>query len=95
MPVALFNSENGALGFSVTVFRARGVTIRFGERRRKAERIRMAGGDKVVVPFGWEASFSDADRKRCYRIEVVARNGKREATRKLAACRLGTPSREQ
>lgn len=94
MPVALFNAEDETLGFSVTVFRAKSVTIHYGERLRKAEQIPMAGGDEVVVPFGWEASFSDATRKRCYRIEVVARNGNRTAERSLDACRLGSPTRE-
>jgi hypothetical protein len=93
MPVALFNGEDSRIGFSATVFRAKKVTIRFGDRRRPAEQIIGAGtDDNVVVPFGWEATFSDANRKHCYRIEVVARNGNRTSSRKLDACRLGSPT---
>lgn len=93
MPVALYNAEDETLGFSATVFRARSVTIRYGDRQRKAERIRQPGDGKITVPFTWQASFSDGTRKRCYRIEVIARNRNQTASREITACRLSTPSR--
>ncbi len=89
LPLALYDKSAPGVKFSVDVFRAKSVSIKFGSHSRQAQQITVDGGQNKVVKFTWETLFKGSPRKGCYDIVVTARNKHGAVTRKRKACRLG------
>jgi hypothetical protein len=92
LPVANYVKGQG-VGFAIGVHYAKRVTVTFGARHHKAQRVSQLGQHKKVK-FFWQASFYPGPRKKCYHIVVTAQNSHGTVTRKRKACRLGVQSED-
>lgn len=92
-PLPVANYVNGSgVSFAVEVHDADHVSISYASKRHKAAKLTIAGGDKQIVKFFWQADFKPGQRKKCYDITIAASNDHGTVTRNRKACRLGLQS---